>query len=359
MPEHTPAPKPVCTPKEILEALESNIGCLWVVNEEKRLFSIETEQDIDPLNPRDDENVGRMVCCCRRYSLGDEQPKMSPKEALYRDVYERLHTGLFGDKLELVLEILEHQPDTKQVEIRVNRNKDYPVVIKTVKSAKGDIKTGVEAYQPDEETFGELFDLMSPESFRILTDKIRFLWLPLYLLDHSSLSISVEDFNDRWDSGRIGYICVTPSEEDLVQNGKETYLNWLRQEVQLYDRYLNRTAYGLTFKELNEDGMFEETDSVWNLYDDEGAEIIEEIVGSELTVWEARKGDSALSGAYRIQKSGAKTVDIEVENADEELEAVIRRLDKENRPLVYGLYLAGYCAVHKTTNHRVIDLDEN
>src|SRR5579864_4230829 len=33
--------------------------------------------------------------------------------------------------------------------------------------------------------------------------------LPLYLLDHSGLRMSVSSFHDHWDSGQVGWIYVT------------------------------------------------------------------------------------------------------------------------------------------------------
>jgi len=33
--------------------------------------------------------------------------------------------------------------------------------------------------------------------------------LPLYLLDHSSISLSTHPFNNMWDSGQVGYILVS------------------------------------------------------------------------------------------------------------------------------------------------------
>jgi hypothetical protein len=34
--------------------------------------------------------------------------------------------------------------------------------------------------------------------------------LPLYLMDHSGISISTGSFGDRWDSGQVGWIVATP-----------------------------------------------------------------------------------------------------------------------------------------------------
>lgn len=38
------------------------------------------EQDRDPQNPRDDDNLGKLSCWHRKYSLGDEQPRTNPRD---------------------------------------------------------------------------------------------------------------------------------------------------------------------------------------------------------------------------------------------------------------------------------------
>lgn len=40
-------------------------------------LTVKVELDSDPLNPRKDDNMGRMVCWHRRYCMGDEQPRES------------------------------------------------------------------------------------------------------------------------------------------------------------------------------------------------------------------------------------------------------------------------------------------
>lgn len=40
--------------------------------------------------------------------------------------------------------------------------------------------------------------------------------VPLYLLDHSHLSLSIVDFNDRWDSGQIGFAFLTAETQKIL-----------------------------------------------------------------------------------------------------------------------------------------------
>lgn len=68
--------------------------------------------------------------------------------------------------------------------------------------------------------------------------------LPLYMLDHSGLKLSLFDFNDRWDSGQIGFVFFNNEafDEDL-ENAKEKIVSYLKSEIQKYEHYLNGDVY--------------------------------------------------------------------------------------------------------------------
>jgi hypothetical protein len=74
--------------------------------------------------------------------------------------------------------------------------------------------------------------------------------LPLYLLDHSGISISTGPFSCPWDSGHVGYIYVTKEKARKEYNWKyitksriETIKSYLKQEVKTYDQYLTGDTY--------------------------------------------------------------------------------------------------------------------
>lgn len=74
--------------------------------------------------------------------------------------------------------------------------------------------------------------------------------LPVYLLDHSGLYISCNDFQDPWDSGRLGIIFYTDSTikaeyGDEIPDDK-TLLAALKREVEEYNDYLNGIWVGYT-----------------------------------------------------------------------------------------------------------------
>lgn len=74
--------------------------------------------------------------------------------------------------------------------------------------------------------------------------------LPLYLHDHSGITISTIDFNDQWDSGQVGFIYTT--KERLKKLGhtkiptKKKLIEWLKSEVSSYDDYLRGNVFSFT-----------------------------------------------------------------------------------------------------------------
>lgn len=91
--------------------------------------------------------------------------------------------------------------------------------------------------------------------------------LPLYLYDHSGLSISTGSFHCRWDSGQVGYAHISKAkiiEEygEFTEATKESALRCLQGEVQTYDYYLQGAVYGYELL----DAWDREIDSCWGFY---------------------------------------------------------------------------------------------
>ena len=67
--------------------------------------------------------------------------------------------------------------------------------------------------------------------------------MPLYLLDHSGLAISIHDFKDPWDSGQVGYVYIL--KETLKEHGMaddigsyDVCRTMIETEVDEYDNWL-------------------------------------------------------------------------------------------------------------------------
>lgn len=98
---------------------------------------------------------------------------------------------------------------------------------------------------------GDKHEYEDPQAFMESNEyKNAFVILPLYLYDHSGITMSNTDFGDRFDSGQVGYIFVTKEQaqkefggelnEKLAQRIKELLIN----ETETYDNYLQGDCYG-------------------------------------------------------------------------------------------------------------------
>jgi hypothetical protein len=67
---------------------------------------------------------------------------------------------------------------------------------------------------------------------------------PLYLYDHSGITISTGPFSCPWDSGQIGFIFITQKSINEVFDGNESRgEQCLIGEVETYDQYLRGDIY--------------------------------------------------------------------------------------------------------------------
>ena len=177
-----------------------------------RGYTICIEQDENPENPRKDRDwLGTMTCWHRRYALGDKHSFDNP-EAWLRHLAAETGT-----------------------------------IVNT--------------------------DSASIETVRKIVDA-HYLMLPLFLYDHSGITMSTGPFSCSWDSGQVGYIWVSHKkirEEYGVKRINQKYLGkpavaaakgLLEAEVKVYDHYLTGDVYGWVVKDRNG----EHVDSCWGYY---------------------------------------------------------------------------------------------
>lgn len=196
--------------------------------------TIRIESDDDPLNPRKDyDNAGTMACWHRRYDLGDEQPSEDA-----------------GDYL---IALAQQVVSSNYPEALLLKNRDA-----------------------------------------ILAK--HYVILPLYLYDHSGITMRTGPFSCPWDSGRVGFIYCTldKARENWMLMNKEGWDHivypegncpdhakgsnlvgkTLRQcteivlngEVQTYDDFLTGGVAGY----VAEDPDGEEISSCWGFFPDHG-----------------------------------------------------------------------------------------
>jgi len=105
--------------------------------------------------------------------------------------------------------------------------------------------------------------------------------LPLYLYDHSGITISTSSFSCNWDSGQIGWIVVSKEQvrkefgvKRITKEIIEKVTNILEGEVKTYDQYLTGDVYGYRISKVTKCEFGhehkEEVDSCWGYYGEEG-----------------------------------------------------------------------------------------
>ena len=71
--------------------------------------------------------------------------------------------------------------------------------------------------------------------------------LPLYLYDHSGITMKTSPFSCPWDSGQVGFIYVTPETLTMVfpsgVPNDDKVREYLNNEVETYDSYLTGDVY--------------------------------------------------------------------------------------------------------------------
>lgn len=155
-------------------------------------YTIKVEQDPDPSSPREDDNMGKMVCFRRRCTLGDK------------------HDYRFDD------------------------------------------------YNSWEEMKK---DIIKREKVCVI--------LPLFVYEHSGMTMNTTGFSCRWDSGQVGFIYMTKEVylknfggKIMTKKRKEHAKQILIGEVETYDQYLTGDVYG--YQIFDENGDY--VDSCWGFY---------------------------------------------------------------------------------------------
>jgi hypothetical protein len=95
--------------------------------------------------------------------------------------------------------------------------------------------------------------------------------LPLYLYDHSGITMATKPFDCRFDSGQVGYIFTTmenaliesPMLTDETQEAYKTrILGQLEAEVNTYDTFIRGNVFGYNL----EDAEGNDIDSCWGFF---------------------------------------------------------------------------------------------
>lgn len=232
-----------------------------------------TDDDI-PMNPREEQdNFGTMVCWHRHYNLGEKHDYEDPSDFLHSklfEIYSSYPSSEYGKPIYDFLKSgkasdakLEYNRSTHEWELeeRWFGGRDWSKSSSYGASLKGkDV--------PDWFLDDCLSTLKNNEMMQLLEESGQLVILPLYLYDHSGITMSTGAFSCPWDSGQVGWIYadaekikeeygeVTP---ETIGKAKEL----LESEVKSYDYYLTGQCYGFQLFEGDT-----EVDSCWGFLGD-------------------------------------------------------------------------------------------
>lgn len=117
----------------------------------------------------------------------------------------------------------------------------------------------------------DMLDLDDPHDLHTALTRVGMIILPLYLYDHSGLTMNTVGFHCPWDSGQVGYVYAHPVSvrkehgwKRISPRRREKLIKWMRGEVETYDQYLTGEVYGYIV--TSPDG--DDEDSCWGFYGD-------------------------------------------------------------------------------------------
>jgi hypothetical protein len=209
-----------------------------------KLICIEMD-DCQEESPREWEPLGTMMCWHRRYELGDKNPYNDSEECMI---------SLLSD----TVGIENHSKYGRWCDERENDPE--------------------ETWDLDVDTW---LSEVSPSTLQELLNEY-FVILPLYLYDHSGITMNTSGFSCPWDSGQVGFIYVSnqkAKEEYKTDDWRDRAIKCLRNEVETYDDYLTGNIYGYVIHNIPEDLEWDDeddldtdglefVDSCWGLYPD-------------------------------------------------------------------------------------------
>lgn len=171
-------------------------------------LTIRIIRDADAESPREWDNLGTMVCAHRRYNLGDSDGMREALDLIYKHLSDKQLNDMEFDA--------SHVPDIE----------------------------------------------------RALEATGQAIMLPLFLYDHSGITMSTSRFSCPWDSGKVGFIFVSKAKARseyswklLNKHRTEKVQEVLKGEVVDYDTYLRGDVWGF---QVLEEG--EVKDSCWGFF---------------------------------------------------------------------------------------------
>lgn len=230
---------------------------------DKKRYKIKVEYDDMPMNPRvENENFGHMICWHRRYSLGDEHNHDEPIELL-----KEMAGSTLSEK-DVINYIKEGKSETVKLQYnRSSREWELNVYCDFLKKWFTEFTFDTKLEKAPLSLKDEILEFLEINDLHTLAEQKNII-LPLYLYDHSGITMNTSGFHCPWDSGQVGFIYVNYDEVkdnygSLNQGNLIKAKELLESEVQEYDYYIRGNCYGFI---IECDG--EEIDSCWGFLGD-------------------------------------------------------------------------------------------
>lgn len=228
-------------------------------------YAVVVEFDSDPLDPRENDNFGHMVCWHSRYNLGDGNTNETPEEFLRELIHDNTSNA---DRKKIIADVKHGKYDGLRLWYnRSSRKWTLDAYCEFLKKWFTEYTFDPHLDDSIDLVFdGILENLEMPELASIAEAFVEI--MPLYLYDHSGITMNTTGFSCRWDSGQVGWIYATHDEirkeyGKLTEDTIDAARRLLVAEIAEYDAYISGQCYGFRLFELGQ-----ETDSCWGFLGD-------------------------------------------------------------------------------------------
>ena len=156
--------------------------------------------------------MGRMVCWHRKYDLGDQHDYADPIEFL-----QDMAMTFFKEKPEQVFEYIKAGRDSEARLEYDGKHRRWRLMELCSFGGEGkwyEVANYDQLMQNKHISSDAYYDVIHAMSTHGLISMLEsidgFVFLPLYLFDHSGITMNTSGFSCPWDSGQVGWIFCTP-----------------------------------------------------------------------------------------------------------------------------------------------------
>lgn len=234
---------------DVVKEFDLNLGV--------EMYRVSVMYDHD-VNPREWDNLATMLCSHGRYGLGDEQ--FSDTDSIVHRILDEIGEDvIYSDLVKLAEEKYSaYKPNEIEDDVWVLSTEGGSILEYSYEyDSEEEAEDALEEFKDDFASH-EWREEMSYEDKMEIAEKYAYI-LPLYLYDHSGITMNTTGFNCRWDSGQVGEIFVThkraihecpKTENETDEEYKTRIEGYLRDEVKEYDMHLTGDVYWYSIEEV-------------------------------------------------------------------------------------------------------------